>query len=533
MAEKRYRTPGEYPAGIDDFPKLRQKGALYVDKTAYIYNLTRLDYVFLSRPRRFGKSLLCSTLECYFQGRRDLFKGLAIDSQEMETQWKQYPVLRFNISSIKDMRVNEMQGGIELQIREYEQTYGTTPNADTPGKRLKYLIKTAHQKTGMPVVVIIDEYDSAMLKHLHDDSTEEVRRMLQEFYGPLKECSADLRFVFITGITKFSQMSIFSTINNLTNISMDRAYANLCGITETEFETNFQDDVEHLAHVLEISTEQCWAEMKRWYDGYHFANVSEDIYNPYSLMKAFAQQEIRDYWFDSGTCTFLVDEMQKHDTQILKVDGKDVPEIAFNQPIQTMTDALPLMYQAGYLTIKDYDKLIKTFTLGIPNNEVRTGLMENVLPMMSGTKASDNTTYSTGVITSLRRNKYDEAMECLRAFLTSIPYLQSGETHLRELEKLEVLYQNYLYVFFCGMGYQVRTEPHIAKGRVDLVLWIGTHVFVFEFKMNDSCESAIDQIDTKQYIEPWHYGETKITKCAARFSAKDRTLIEWKFKEVE
>ena len=533
MAEKRYRTPAEYPAGLDDFPRIREKGALYVDKTAYIYNLTRLNYVFLSRPRRFGKSLLCSTLEAYFQGRRELFKGLAIDSPERETEWKAYPVLRFNISSIKDMRINEMQSGLELQISKYERIYGRDETAISPGKRLKRLIEMSHEQTGMPAVVIIDEYDSAMLKHLHDDATEVVRDMLQEFYGPLKECSADLRFVFITGITKFSQMSIFSTINNLSNISMDKAYASLCGITESEFEKVFVDDVEQLAQVHGISTEQCWAEMKRWYDGYHFSEESEGVYNPYSLMKAFSQQKIRDYWFDSGTCTFLLDEMQRHDTQLLKVDGKEVPENAFNQPVQTMTDALPLMYQAGYLTIKDYDTLIKTFTIGIPNNEVRTGLMENVLPMMTQTKASDNTTYSTGILMSLRRGKYDEAMEYLRAFLTSIPYLQSGEQHLKELERIEALYQNYLYVFFCGMGYQVRTEPHIAKGRVDLVLWIGPHIFVFEFKMNDTCASAIDQIDTKQYIEPWHCGETRITKCAARFSAQTRTLVDWEFVEVE
>jgi len=533
MAEKRYRTPGEYPVGEDSFPKIRENGLLYVDKTAYIYNLTKFGYVFLSRPRRFGKSLLCSTLEAYFQGRRDLFKGLAIDSPEMETEWKEYPVLRFNISSVKDMRVDEMQGGLELQILKYEKIYGRDNAANTPGKRLKRLIEMSHEQTGMPAVVILDEYDSPMFKHLHDDASDEVRRMLQEFYGPLKECSADLRFVFITGITKFSQMSIFSTINNLTNISMDKAYANLCGITETEFKTVFVDDVEHLADTLRISVEQCWADMKRWYDGYHFCEESEGVYNPYSLMKAFSQQRIRDYWFDSGTCTFLLDEMQAHDTQLLKVDGKEVPENAFNQPIQTMTDALPLMYHTGYLTIKDYDDLVKTFTLGIPNNEVRTGLMENVLPIMSQTKASDNTTYSTGVIMSLRRGKYDEAMEYLRAFLTSIPYLQSGETQLKDLERLEALYQNYLYVFFCGMGYQVRPEPHIAKGRVDLVLWIGAHIFIFEFKMNDSCQSALDQIDAKQYIEPWHCGETKITKCAATFSAKDRTLKDWKFVDVE
>lgn len=533
MTEKRYRTPGEYPAGLDDFPTLRSRGAMYVDKTAYMYNMTRMGYIFLSRPRRFGKSLLCSTLEAYFQGRRELFQGLAIDSPEMETEWKEYPVLRFNISSIKDMRVEEMANGLEQQLYGYEEIYGKNPIAKAPGKRLKHLIEQAHKQTGMQTVVIIDEYDSPMLKHLHDDDKEEVRRILQEFYGPLKECSAHLRFVFITGITKFSQMSIFSTINNLTNISMDKEYSNLCGITETEFETLFVDDVEQLAMINNISVEQCWGEMKRWYDGYHFSEESEDIYNPYSLMKAFAQQKIRPYWFDSGTCTFLIDEMKRHDTQILKLDGSIAEEDSFHQPVETMTDALPLIYQSGYLTIKDYEDITSTYTLGIPNNEVRTGLMKNLLPMMSGTVASDNSSYSVNIINSLHKGRYDEAMEYLKAFLYSIPNMHQGEPLLEDLERLEALYQRDLYIFFQGMGYQVRTEVEMVNGRVDLVLWIGNHIFVFEFKMRENCESAIDQIDTKKYIEPWHCGNTKITKCAARFSAKDRTLKDWQFVEVE
>ena len=535
MSEKRYRKPGEFPAGEEDFVSLRQRGCVYVDKTAYMYNMVQMKYIFLSRPRRFGKSLLCSTLEAYFQGKRELFKGLAIDSPEMETEWKQYPVLRFCISLIKDMRIEEMTAGLESQLIGYERIYGRDESAKTCGSRLKALIERAHQQTGLQTVVIIDEYDSPMLKHMHDtkENIAEVRRILQEFYGPLKACAADLRFVFITGITKFSQMSIFSTINNLTNISMDTAYAHLCGITQSEFDAIFMDDVEHLAQTLKMTTEQCYAELKRWYDGYHFCEGSEDIYNPYSVMKVFAQQKIRDYWFDSGTCTFLLDEMKRLNTQILKVDGTEVPDNAFNQPVQTMTNALPLIYQSGYLTVKDYDDIIKTYTLGIPNNEVRTGLMENILPMMTQTNASDNTTYSTGIIASLKKNQYDEAMEYLRAFLSSIPYLQQGEPLLEDLERLEVLYQNYLYIFFHGMGYQVRTEPHMAKGRVDEVLWIGDHIFVFEFKMSASCQSAIDQIDTRQYIEPWRCGPVRITKCAVQFSAKDRTIKDWKFVEVE
>lgn len=532
MAEKRYRKPGEFPAGEDDFVSLRQRGCVYVDKTEYMYNMVQMKYIFLSRPRRFGKSLLCSTLEAYFQGKRELFQGLAID--ELETEWKEYPVLRFNISMIKDKKIDEMSHSLSQQIVNYERVYGCDESAITNGDRLKALIERAHQQTGLRSVVIIDEYDSPMLKHMHDtkENLDEVRRIMQEFYGPLKACSADLRFVFITGITKFSQMSIFSTINNLTNISMDTAYSHICGITKSEFEATFMDDVEHLANTLKMTPEQCYAELKRWYDGYHFTEESEDIYNPYSLMKVFAQQKINPYWFDSGTSTFLIDEMRRQDTQILKLEGSTTEAAAFDQPVLEMTDALPLIYQAGYLTIKDYERIIQSYTLGIPNNEVRTGLMKNILPMLSGTKAADNTSYSSNIVNCLYNNKYDEAMEYLRAFLTSIPYHQQGETLLQDFERLEALYQNYLYIFFCGMGYQVHPEPHMAKGRVDLVLWIGDHIFVFEFKMSASCQSAINQIDAKQYIEPWRCGPVRITKCGVQFSAKDRTIKEWKFEEV-
>jgi len=529
---KRCRTPWEYPAGEDDFPKLREKGCVYVDKTSYIYNMTRMGYIFLCRPRRFGKSLLCSTLEAYFQGRKELFEGLAIEN--LETEWKKYPVLRFNISSLKDKKVTEMEDALGFDLHRYEKLYGVTEQAKTPGNRLKALIQEAHRQTGSGTVVIIDEYDSPMLKYLHDEENKpEVRRILQEFYTPLKECSADLRFVFITGITKFSQMSIFSSINNLTNISMDTEYAHICGITKSEFESQFMDDVEQLADYLEMSPEECYARMKLWYDGYHFSEVSDDIYNPYSLMKAFSQRKIRSYWFDSGHCTFLIGEMKRHYTQVHRLDGSIAEAAAFDQPIETVTDALPLIYQSGYLTIKNFKPITSTYTLGIPNNDVRAGLMKNVLPMLTGTTVSENMSYSTNIINSLDEGHYDEAMEYLRAFLLSIPNTHQGEPLLEDLARLEALYQRDLYIFFQGMGYQVRTEVEMALGRVDMIMWIGAHIFAFEFKMSASCRSAIAQMDMKKYIEPWRCGPVRLTKCAIRFSAAERTVTDWTFEEVQ
>ena len=526
------QTLGRYPAGDDDFIKIRDRKCLYIDKTALIYQMTRSSYVFLARPRRFGKSLLCSTLKAYFEARRPYFEGLAIE--QLETEWKEYPVLHFNVSLLKDLPIDEMRPALLFQLERYEAIYGRTTELQMPGVRLSALIAQARKHCGERVVIIIDEYDAPVLHYMNSElEKSKVKQIMQEFYTPLKACSADLRFVFITGITKFSQLSIFSTINNLSDISMTPRYGAICGITQSEIDEKMHDDIDCLAEKLGMSYEQCHAELKRQYDGYHFCGRSEDVYNPYSLMKAFALEEIRDYWFESGTTTSLLDVMRRFNTQVLQIDGSVAAEAAFSQPVEVMTDALPFIYQSGYLTIKGYNPITRNYTLGIPNNEVRSGLMDNVLPIMSGTYSADNRNYASNFIEYLYSHQYDAAMQTLRSFLLSIPYMQQGKDLLEDVARFEALYQSYLYVFFCGMGLQVRVEVMMARGRVDMVMWMGDVIFVFEFKMSASAASALAQIDARQYIEPWKTGPVHLVKCGARFDAHERTVVEWKFEEVQ
>lgn len=530
---KQYRDPADYPDGIADFEDLRNRGCVYADKTAYIYTMTKKKFIFLSRPRRFGKSLLCSTLRAYFEGKKELFEGLKI--MELEHGWKQYPVFHFDISTLKDMPIELMPSGLGCQLRNYEDVYGEPGEEETtPGKRFAGLIKRARQQTGLPAVVIIDEYDAPMLTHMHDEVHKaQVRKILQEFYQTLKACDEDERFVFITGITKFSQMSIFSTINNLSNITMDKQYASICGITESELHDIFDIDVEMLADEYSVSKEEMYAQLKNKYDGYHFIEKSEDIYNPYSLLRAFFHRRLDSYWFASGTPTFILEEFRRCNTDILALDGAEAEAEEFDQPTEFMVKPLALLYQAGYLTIKDYDPESFTYTLGLPNAEVRAGMMKNILPIVNGTHLEDNLSYATIIRSSLAKGNYDRAKTALQSFLLSIPYMQQGKDELKDLAKYEALYQRDLYIFFSGMSALVQCEVMMATGRVDLAMRMGNKVYVCEFKVSANAKSALDQIDSKRYYEPWRAIQRRIVKIGARFDVKERTLKDWNVVEME
>ena len=529
---KQYREPSSYPNGIFSFEKLRELDCVYVDKTAYIYELAKDRCVFLSRPRRFGKSLLCSTLKAYFEGRKDLFRGLNICS--LEHDWNVYPVIHLSISSLKDKPIELMSSALELLLAPYEEMYGSNENEITPGSRFAGIIHRAYNKTGKRVVVIIDEYDAPMLSYLDDDvRLAKVRQIMQEFYQTIKDCDAEEHFVFITGITKFSQLSIFSTINNLTNITMDDRYASLCGITEKELHSVLDGDVEMLADKMNVTKQEMYAELKHMYDGYHFCEDSEDIYNPYSLMRCFYHRRLQSYWYASGTPTFLLNEIKKRDADILKYDGAKARETEFDLPTESMNSLLPLMYQAGYLTIKDYNPPTGIYVLGIPNAEVKAGLMENVLPVLNGTNSAENASYATQIIDSLSDGNIDKMMEWLQAFLSSIPYMQQGKDVLADVAKLEALYQRDLYVFFSGMSAQVQVETMMADGRVDMVMHISDYIFIFEFKVRSSAKLALEQINKKLYFEPWRPVQRKIVKCGVLFDVHDRTLKDWKYEVVK
>ena len=519
-----------YPVGIQDFEKLRTNGCVYVDKTDLIYNLSRKYYVFLSRPRRFGKSLLSSTLKYYFQGKKDLFQGLAIE--QLEKEWVQYPVLHFDLSTLKNVDIQLIASKLDGLLSNYEKIYGRNPANITSGDRLANLITTAHEQTGQKTVVIIDEYDAPMLDVLHDNERiAEVRKIMQEFYAPLKACDADLRFVFITGITKFSQLSIFSVINNLTNVSMQPEYSAICGITEDELHTVFEEDIAMLAEEYECSPEDMRRRLKEQYDGYHFSGKSADIYNPFSVLKAFAQNEIKDYWFESGTPTFLIQQMRRFNTTITSLDNIETSASIFDRPSETMSDAISLLYQSGYLTIKSYDRDFGTYQLGIPNKEVRVGLSENLLPSYTNHTDFENASLIQKFCRALLREDLEDALITMRAYLAGIPYPEGGKEILEDMEKCEYYYETIFYLIFSFMNRHIQTQVKTCRGRADMVMYTAKAVYVFELKMNKPAQEALDQIDEKGYMVPYTADGRKLVKCGISFSTKTRTIEEWIIRE--
>ena len=370
-----------YPIGIQTFSKIREGNYLYVDKTEYVYRMTHSasSYMFLSRPRRFGKSLLTSTLHSYFSGRKELFHGLAME--KLEKEWTEYPVLHFDMSTAKHADSEQLLQELNLKLYGYEQIYGRLEEEVNPNQRLMGLIKRAYEQTGKKVVVLIDEYDAPLLDVVHErENLDVLRNIMRNFYSPLKACDPYLRYVFLTGITKFSQLSIFSELNNIKNISMDEPYAVICGISEDEIRLQMKDDLEGLAKKLEITPEEALMKLKENYDGYHFTSPSPDIYNPFSLLNAFADGKFGSYWFGSGTPTYLVKMLDKFGVKPSEIGRRQLKSSVFDAPTETMTDAVPLLYQSGYITIKDYNKMLDLYTLDIPNKEVRLGLMESLLP---------------------------------------------------------------------------------------------------------------------------------------------------------
>ncbi|MBQ0008224.1 MAG: AAA family ATPase, partial [bacterium] len=368
----------KYPVGNDNFAKIRKQGQLYVDKTELIWRMINLsEWIFLSRPRRFGKTLLTSTLQAYFEGRKELFEGLAI--AEHTKEWVKYPVFHFNLSVVKDLPIEEIQPRIGMQLEKYERIYGRNERAQTPGARLESLIESAYEQTGLGVVLIFDEYDAPLLGKLGDSKLlEKTRTIMQEFYTPIKACSAYERFTFITGITKFSQLSIFSTLNNLNNISMLPQFAALTGFTDEELDTVFRPDIERLGSTMGISYDETREMLRKHYDGYYFTEAKVAVYNPYSLLNAFANQKMEDYWFRTATPSFIFQVMQKHKTDITSLERLQAPADGFDVPTEAMTSALPMLYQSGYLTIKDYDPETYIYTLDFPNLEVRTGFIKGL-----------------------------------------------------------------------------------------------------------------------------------------------------------
>jgi hypothetical protein len=530
MNEQNTTITREYPVGIQDFEKIRRNNYMYVDKTELVYKMTRVEnYVFLSRPRRFGKSLLCSTLKCYFEGRRDLFKGLAIE--QLEQDWTAYPVLHFSLSSVKDVAPSELPRRLRRLFEIYEEKYGQLKGKD-PGECLSELVLKLYGEGYQGVVIIIDEYDAPLLKHLEDQATlATVRNTLQEFYSPLKDLDPYLRFCFITGVTKFSQISIFSSINNLENISMDEEYATLCGITESELHRDLEQGVVALSQRLECSIEDCYTKLKEQYDGYHFVARSEDIYNPFSLIRALKKKSLDSFWFESGTPSFLIEKLKQSDKDLSQLDGETAASTQFDIPTEAMTSALPLLYQSGYLTIKGYHSDVDEYVLGIPNKEVRVGLADCLLPALSDVDGASWNGIQRTFCRALVNADLEGALVALRSYFAGIPYPQGGKKFLTKVETAEWYYSNIFYLLFSFMNRSIHTEVKSARGRADMVMYTAHTIYVFEFKVNHTAEEALKQIDEKGYMVPYEADGRKLVKCGVEFSSKLRTLKEWKIVE--
>ena len=515
----------KYPIGIQTFSNIREEQYLYVDKTQYVYELANTKkYVFLSRPRRFGKSLLTSTFHAYFSGQKELFKGLAIE--QLEKEWKQYPVLHFSLSTAKMGTIEDLFNQINMQLKRMERLYGQNRDGDDVTTRFFNLVTNLYDKTGKQVVVLIDEYDAPLLTVLHDPQClEPMRTAMQSFYSPLKDLDPYLRFVFITGISKFSQLSIFSQLNNLYNISMLPKYAALCGITQQELEDNFQEGISGLAQSQNISKDDVLQKLKRQYDGYHFAANSPGVYNPFSLLYAMDTEQIGNYWFATGTPTFLVNMIRKFHTDITKIDGSLASAQEFDAPTEDMHSILPLFYQSGYITIKDYDPILDSYTLGFPNEEVKVGLLYTLVPYYvdRDTNLTRNTVGQ--MYLALRRDDIDEALDIARSFFAGIPY---EEGTLKDAPTSEGHFTAMLYVMFSFLNLYVYAQVRTAKGRMDILLKTDTAIYVMELKINGSVDDALQQINDKGYAIPFEADGRKVVKVGINFSTEDRTIKEWK-----
>ena len=513
-----------YPIGIQTFEEIRKLDNLYIDKTEYIYRMTHTSgkYFFLSRPRRFGKSLLVSTFLSYFEGKKELFEGLAIE--KLEKEWNTYPVLHFDLSKGKHMEKEQLNRYLLDIIEKQEERFDCKSNKIDVNIRLDDLINAVYQKTGKQVVVLIDEYDAPLLDVAHEkEKLDELRNTMRNFYSPLKGNESMLRFVFMTGITKFSQLSIFSELNNIKNVSMDEPYAGICGITKEELLTQMSDDIDALAEHLELSREETIQELKDHYDGYHFCWPSPDVFNPYSLLNCFADGRMDDYWFGSGTPTYLINMMRKYD--FLPTDLGEAIEVGkkdFDAPTETMTTIVPLLYQSGYVTIKGYDKPTKLYLLALPNQEIRVGLYGSLLPHYLTDKSAKANTTIAKMSVLVKKGDMDAAFCLLNDFLETVPYCDN--THY------EGHWQQTLYIMFALLtNYDILVEQRTAKGRIDITMETADTIYVMELKFNKSAEEALAQIEAKHYADAFKMSGKKMVKIGLNFSVKDEVnSLEWK-----
>ncbi|MBR0181101.1 MAG: ATP-binding protein [Prevotella sp.] len=528
-------TKRKYPVGVQSFEKLRKEGYMYVDKTPLIYKMiTEGCPYFLSRPRRFGKSLLVSTLAAVFEGRRDLFEAFTTENGIEQPQlfiattdweWEKYPVIRFDFSASNLTSLKRLDDLIDSILADYEKRYGITPAKNDTSLRMTTIMRAAHEQMGRRVVVLCDEYDNMMLHTLGDTEMQAaVRERFQDVFGPLKAEDDHLQFAFITGISKFSQMGIFSKLNNLENISMQIHYEQICGISEEELTTQLRPDIEMLAQTRGETYDETLSELKRMYDGYHFSKRMTDMYNPFSMVKALKSGEIEKYWFDSATPSALIDMLrQMPPLEISDVDGVTSGAEAFDQSFDSYISPLPVLYQSGYLTIKNYIKEDDAYVLGFPNSEVRTGFAGSLYRYITNTTADnrDRSALMTAYKAFRRTDDLPAFIEAVKTFYASVPYQWAQDN------RNEHYYHALLFTLLTAFGADIRSEEPTAKGRADLTLLMPKGIYVMELKYNDSVQAALDQIDCKGYAEKYRLDGRPVTKVGISFSSEERNITDW------
>ena len=513
-----------YPIGIQTFSEIRERNYLYIDKTQYLVDFIDkgYKYVFLSRPRRFGKSLFASMIHAYYEGRKDLFEGLAMG--EYEKDWVKHPVLHLDMSAAKHMDKDMLERYLADMLTDQEAVFGYKSEKQDPNIRLKDLVVTANRLTGRKVVLIIDEYDAPLLDVVHEEQNlAALRRATQNFYSPIKSLDPYLEFVFLTGITKFAQLSIFSELNNLFNISMYDQYSAICGISSEELHTQMQPDVERLAEHLHLSVDETFERLKRKYDGYHFSKNSEDVYNPFSLIKALASGDIGDYWFDSGTPTYIIKLLQKYNVGLRDLTGQDAGVSDFDVSPENMTTVLPLLYQSGYLTIKHYDPMIDLYTLGYPNEEVRTGMVRSLAANYLTPAEGTNSSFVIKFVKAVIADDMEQALTLMRAYLAGVSYRLSNKTE-RDVQTI-------FYLVFSLIGSFIKVEEESAHGRADVVITLPSVVYVMELKFDGSADAALRQIDEKGYLIPYTADGKRLVKVGVNYSSEERTITEWRIEE--
>ena len=513
-----------YPIGMQTFSEIREEDFLYVDKTEYIYRMTHTSgkYFFLARPRRFGKSLLVSTMQSYFEGKKELFKGLAVD--KLEKEWTEYPVLHFDMSGGKHMEPEQLELYLGYILKDQEKKWGISEPRIGANNRLIDLINTAYEKSGKQVVVLIDEYDAPMLDVAHEkEQLDVLRNIMRNFYSPLKYSEAKLRFVFLTGITKFSQLSIFSELNNITNVSMHQEYAGICGITKEELLDKFDEDIDVLAGRLGLTHEQALSKLKENYDGYHFTWPSSDVFNPYSLLNCLAEGQMNSYWFGSGTPTYLLNMMRKYDfTPIDLGEQMDASKDDFDAATETMTTIMPLLYQSGYITIKNYDPETELYTLALPNKEVRIGLYRSMLPHYLAAKSAMCNTTVAKMSALINKGNMDGALQLLKTFWETVPYCDNTD--------YEGHYQQTMYIIFALLtNFRILVEQHTFRGRTDITMETKDTIYVIELKFNKSAQEALDQINNKHYADAFALRGKTVEKIGMNFMIdEDKTIVlDW------